>query len=183
MKMQFRLAAVAAILATGVFAAPLVAQESRSAPLAAELSRVLAARHLDNVAARDPDEDGRFVAALYAPGPALLVVSARYPVPAAYEVALAQKQYAKAYADLNTTSIADGKLFIQDLGADGLLPQPRESGTFDIVYERVVKQTMFNGDWATQGLRKDDYDKYYRSTDARYARMLSLLLAELEKNR
>jgi ABC-type amino acid transport substrate-binding protein len=176
-----RLAAVAAALAAGMLAAPLGAQESRSAPQAAELARLLAARQVQYIAARDPDDEGRYVVAMYAPGPALLVLSAQYPVPAAFEATLAQGDCAKAYADLNGAGVADSKLFVHDIGANGLFAQARESGAFDIVYERVVKPTMFDGDWKAQGLREEDYQASYRAIDAKYARMLSLLLAELKK--
>ena len=164
-----------------MLAATLGAQESRSAPQAAELARLLAAGHIQHIAARDPDEAGRYVVAMYAPGPSLMVLSAQYPVPAAFDLVLAQRQFANAYADLNGAGVANSKLFVHDVGANGLFAQPRENGAFDIVYERVVKPTIFDGDWKAQGLREEDYQSTYRAVDAKYARMLSLLLAELKK--
>ena len=56
------------------------AQESQSAPLATELSEVMAAGQLGAIAAKDASDEGRYVAALGFPGQ-LLVVSARYEVP------------------------------------------------------------------------------------------------------
>ena len=56
------------------------AQESQSAPLAAELSEVMTAGQLDAIAVKDGSDEGRYIAALAFPGQ-LLVVSAQYEVP------------------------------------------------------------------------------------------------------
>jgi hypothetical protein len=108
-------------------------------------------------------------------------VSARYSVPAVLEEFLAQKKYVDVYTELNGGSTADTRLFIQDLGADGLLAEPRDDGRFDIVYEHVVKQTAFDGDWKKHGLREDQYRSAFLRMDTQYARMLSLLIAELKR--
>ena len=63
-------------------AAPTVAQQSASMPLAKELGTLLDQKKLDSVAARMPGDGNRFVAALYYPNSQLLVVSASYSVPA-----------------------------------------------------------------------------------------------------
>jgi len=56
---------------TAVLSVPLVsgasAQETKSAALARQLAAVLAAAKLDSVAAKDPDQPDRYVAALYLP--------------------------------------------------------------------------------------------------------------------
>jgi hypothetical protein len=170
----------AATILVGLFSNPVGAQEAKSPALAAQLRQLLDERHLTVVAAKDVDE-GRFVAASYMANVQVLAVSARYSVPALLEGFLAQKKYGDVYGELNGGSTANTRLFIQDLGADGLLPEPRGQGGYDIVYEHVVKQTAFDGNWKKQGLREDQYRAAFVKMDAQYARMLSLLIAELKR--
>ena len=95
-------------------------QESQSADAAATLTRVLHERKLDAVAARDPAQPDRFVAALYFPGSQLLVISSVHPVPALLDERLAQQQYRDVYTDLHGSGVREGRVFITDLHANGL---------------------------------------------------------------
>ncbi len=154
----FRRAAVVAALAAVAVAGPARAQESESAPLAAELAELLGAAQLGAIAAKDSADDDRFVAALSFPG-SLLVVSARYEVPLYVEQKIADRQYREVYIDLNAASIPQTKVLITDTGADGLTA---DDDSADMV------------DTGSGPARYDGGG----DADAQYARMLRALIAE-----
>ena len=113
-----RLAGVAAVtvLIVGALAE---AQESASAPAAQQLAAALDSAELDSIAAKDPQGEDRYVAALFFPG-RLLVVSARYEAPVYLDDKIVLRNYRDVYIDLNSASIAGTKILITDGGADGL---------------------------------------------------------------
>ena len=156
------------------------AQESKSAPLAKLLAAALDAGKLDSIAAKDPADSDRFVAALYFPGTQLLVISAKYSVPQLLSDRLGKKEYRDVYMDLNGASVADSKIFIEDPGADGLKARREDNQAFDQV-EMSGKRTMFDGDWKKQKLSEQDYMKAFSTADERYAQLLAALLAEVKK--
>jgi len=145
----------------------------QSPALARQLVQALGSAKLDAIAAPDPASPGHYVAALVFPGTQLLVVSASYPVAGALDPAVAAHQYRDVYSALQQASISDGKLFIQDLGCDGL----GGSDDVDVVYENGKTQTVFNGDWKGQKLSRAAYEERLSSIDVRYAHLLSTLLA------
>jgi len=172
-------ARVAAAVVAVSIAVPALAQESKSAPLAKQLTAALEAGKLDCIAAKDPSAPDIFVAALYFPG-SLLVVSGKYSVPQLLNDRLLKKEYRDVYMDLNGAATADSKIFIQDPGADGLRAKREENQAFDIV-EISGKQIMFNSDWKSQKLSEQDYMKTFGDADERYAKMLTALLAQVKK--
>lgn len=155
-------------------------QESKSAPLVKQLAAALDAAKLDSVAARDPASQDTFFAVLYFPGVQLLAVSAKYSVPAALGVKVAQKDYKNVYIDLNSASAVESKVLIEDMGADGLQPTHEENKPFDSV-TTGAKQTIFDGEWKKQKLSEDDYKKAFSAADDKYAQMLTALIAQLKK--
>jgi hypothetical protein len=169
---------VAAVVAVSI-AVPALAQESKSAALAKQLTAALDAGKLDCIAAKDPGAPDIFVAALYFPG-SLLVVSGKYTVPQLLNDRLLKKEYRDVYMDLNGAATADTKVFIQDPGADGLRAKREENQAFDIV-EIAGKQTMFNSDWKGQKISEQDYMKVFSDADDRYAKILTALLAQVKK--
>ena len=154
----FRQVAVVVALAGVVVAGQARAQESESAPLAAELAELLTAAGLGAIAARDTADEDRFVAALSFPG-SLLVVSARYEVPLYVEQKIADAQYREVYIDLNAASIPQTKVLITDTGADGL---SSDEDSADMV-DTGSGPARYDGD---------------ADADAQYARMLRALIAE-----
>jgi hypothetical protein len=173
----------AGALAAGLIvslAAPALAQESKSASLAKQLAAALDAGKLDSIAARDPVASDVFMAALYFSGAQLLVISGKYSVPQLLSDRLGRKEYRDVYMDLNGVAAADGKVFIQDPGADGLRAKRDENQPFDIV-EIGGKQTMFNSDWKAQKLSEQEYMKVFGDADDRYAKILTALLAQVKK--
>jgi hypothetical protein len=170
--------AAAALVALSI-AAPALAQDSKSGPLARQLAAALEAGKMDCIAAKDPSTPDVFVAALYFPG-SLLVVSGKYTVPQLLTDRVTKKEYRDVYMDLNGTATPDTKVFIQDGGADGLKAKRDENQAFDIV-EISGKQTMFNSDWKAQKLSEQDYMKVFGDADERYAKILTALLAQVKK--
>jgi hypothetical protein len=168
-----------AVVAAAVCVPATAQAASESQAAAKTLTDELGRRGITVVAAKDPNAEAVFVAATYIPGVELLVVSARSTAPAYLDQLLAWKQFDQVYASLNGASLPDGKLFIQDMRADGLTPSREDGGTFDIVYQDVTKTTMFDGNWKKQNLSEAEYRSRFAQVDGRYAKVLSLLLAQL----
>jgi hypothetical protein len=166
-----------AALVALALAAPAAAQDSKSAPLAKQLSAALDAGKLDSVAARDPNAPDVFHAALYFPGMQLLVVSGRYSAPQLLTTRLANREYRDVYLDLN--GAATEKTFIEDPGSDGLKAKRDNNQPFDQA-EVAGKRTMFDGEWKAQKLSEQDYMKAFAAADERYAQILAALLAQLK---
>ena len=165
--------AVVATLATPVTAA----EEARSAPVVAQLSKLMAERQLDALAAKDPRNPGGFVAALFFPGVQLLLVSAQYPVASELDAQLAQRNYRDVYAALQQPTTAASRVFFLDLGCDGL----KDGGdNVDVMYEKGATQTLFDGNWKKQGLSQSAYVEKLQQSDARYTELLGVLLEALK---
>ena len=93
---------------------------------------------------------------------------------------LSKKEYRDVYIDLNSASVPESKVFIDDLGADGLKAERNENQPFD-TFEEGAKRVAFDSDWKKQKLTKEDYMKTFASSDERYSRFLTALLAQLKK--
>jgi hypothetical protein len=169
-------ALVAAVLLA--IAASARAQDSKSAALAKQLAAALDAAKLDSIAAKDPTVADGFVAALYFPGAELLVVSARYSAPQLLVDRLARKEFRDVYVDLNSASIPESKILIEDLACDGLHAK-RDNAGIDS-YNAGGKQTTFDGDWKKQKMSEQDYMKTFSAADERYAQVLAALIAQLK---
>jgi hypothetical protein len=156
-----------------------VAQESKSATLASELAKLLDSRKLDSIAARGaaPDE---YVGCLYFPGSQLLVVGAKYSSPERMQQLLAAKNYRDVYIDLNSASVPQTKVFVSDLGANGLRFDRQGGQPWDTV-DVGGKSYSFDGDWGKAKISRDEYTKAYQTTDDQYTKMLEALVAELKK--
>lgn len=154
------------------------AQESRSATVASELTRLLDQAKLDSIAAKHAVA-GQYVSALYIAGSQLLVVSARYSQPARMDYLLNEKKYQEIYQDLNSASEQQSKVFVMDLGANGLRfkLEKNELDTADVSGKSVV----FDGDWGKAKISEAEYRKTFEATDAQYTQMLQALVAALKK--
>jgi hypothetical protein len=173
-----RIVAILAVLILSTTAGAASADDtpSRSTALASELTGLLAAAGLDAVAAADPDNPDRFVAALAAPGVQLLVVDAKAPAPAIVSQRLAARQFRDIYSELQQRDATDGRIFVYDMGADGLKNQGG-----DVLYESGAVSTIFNGEPGLQKLSESVYRQRLAETDQRYSRMLALLIDVLKR--
>lgn len=160
---------------------PAVAQQSKSAALAVELVKLLDAQKLDSIAARHGDDANEFVGALYFPGTQLLVVNAKFSAPDRITYHLLQRNYRDAYIELNGTSEKDSKIFISDLGANGLAFRRRPNQPFDTV-EISGRSVSFDGEWGRAKISEADYTKTFQTTDEQYTEMLQTLIAVLKKS-
>lgn len=172
---------VVAFLAALAMAIPAASQDlvSTSAQPAATLVKLMTDKGLDAIAAPDPQDPGRFVAALCFPGTQLLVVSARYPAPKQMDAQLKKHDYQGVYMELQGGATEKGRFFVQDMQADGLKPKAEHGGAVDIVYENGVKLAAFDGDYKAQQMTEAAYDSAFQEADRRYAHMLSALAAAL----
>jgi hypothetical protein len=175
---RLRAVVVAAMLVCG--AVPALAQEPKSGALAAELAKLLDQMKVDSVAARHPGAPDQYVGALYFPGSQLLVVTARYQVPELLNTKLASKNYKDVYIDLNSASMPNTKVFVSDLGCDGLRPKREDNHPYDTI-EMAGKNWNFDGDWKKLKVSEDEYMKGYQEAEAEYMKMLQALLNELKK--
>ena len=169
-------ASVVALLFSGIA----WAQDSESSRLAKQLALALEAAKAESIAARDPTRHGTYIAALYFSGTELLVVSAQYAVPMLLDQKLVKKEYREIYLDLNGAAVPGTKVFIEDLGADGLKVRPDEHKPADS-YEAEGKRTAFTGDWKAQKLSENAYHQAFATAESDYRRMLTALLDQLTK--
>ena len=176
----YRLRSVLVVAALVLASSPVFAQESKSAALAAELAKLLDASKADSVAARHPGAPDQYVGALYFPGSQLLVVTARYQAPELLNTKLASKAYRDIYIDLNSASVANTKVFVSDLGCNGLKARRNDNEPYDTI-EMSGKNWNFDGDWKRAKLSEDEYMKSYQQAEGEYVKMLQALLTALRK--
>jgi hypothetical protein len=132
---------------------------------------------MESLATEDPSQPGQIVAVLHIPKVQLLLIAGRCASVDTLRARLATKAFRDAYTDLYSCATPDSRLFIHDMGADGLTPdRPRDGAPFDIVYEHGTRQTRFDGDPKAQRLTDDDYHRRFSAIDAEYARLVLLLL-------
>jgi hypothetical protein len=155
---------------------PLSAQDSKSAAVAGELTQLLDKMKLDAVAAKHGTD--QYVAALYFQGSQLLVVGAKYSTPDRLNYLIGQKQYRDVYADLSSASEQSTKIFVMDLGANGLKFKRENDEPFDTV-DSSGGSVAFNGERGK--LSEDDYRKVFTTSDEQYTSMLQALIAALKK--
>ena len=168
------------LILLGSVAAGAMAQDSKSAALAKELAALLDQGKLDAIAAREPASQDSYVAALYFADSQLLVVSARYAVPVLLNEQLTKKNYRDIYIDLNSACVSGTRTLVVDLMAEGLKARHAEGQAFDTV-ESPKRRVVFDGDWKTQKLTEDEYNKAFTEADEAYAKLLAALIAQAKK--
>jgi hypothetical protein len=151
---------------------------SKSAALASELVTMLDQMKLEAVAANRGAAD-EYVGALYLPGSQLLVISAKSSVPDRMKYLLIEKSYKDLYLELNGTIHQDSKVFITDMGINGLLFKPARNQPADAV-DAKGKATTFDGEWRKAKLSEADYTKAYQDHDEAYSDMLRALIGTLK---
>lgn len=176
----YRLRGVLAAMALVLAGSPALAQEPRSAALASELTRLLDQMKVDSVAAHHPGAPDQYVGALYFPGSQLLVVTARYQVPELLNTKLASKSYRDVYIDLNSASVPSTKVFVSDLGCNGLKAKRSDNEPYDTI-EMSGKNWNFDGDWKKAKVSEEEYMSSYKQAEEQYIKMLQALLTELRK--
>ena len=138
-----------------------------------QLAAAMAERQIQAVAAKDPADPTRYVAAMLYPGVQLLLITARTDATAYMDAQLAAQEYTNVYTALHQ-GVPESKLFVQDMGCDGL--RGTDGQTVDVVYERGVDQRILNGDAKAAGVSRGEYAQLVNSLDERYTKLVSLLL-------
>ena len=154
------------------------AQDSKSAPLAAELCKLLEDQKMDSIAAQQAA--GEYVGALYFSGAQLLVVRGKFPGAARMNDLLTKKDFKEVYMDLSSATDTQSRAFIMDLGANGLRFKRENDQPFDTV-DVGGKTYRFDGEWSKAKISEDEYRKTYTQSDEDYAHMLQALIAVLKK--
>jgi hypothetical protein len=167
-------AGVAAAVFTTVPVAA-AAQESKSAPLARQLSQALDAAKLTAIGAPDPATGG-FVAALYIPGTQLLIVGGKFQVADIGDHRIAKKEFRELDMDLMGASVAGSRQFATDVSCDGFIFKPAADAPAD-TWEHDNKTYVFEGHKKAK-LSEEQYGKAYSAADAQYAHILEMLLAQ-----
>ena len=179
--------ATALLLLTGLApasAAP-AQQASGTATPVKELATLLAAKSPGAgprfIAAEDPTDKSRFVAAMLLPDLQLLVVAAAYETPVLLRERVLTGKYRDAYQDLQAASIPDGKVVIEDVRADGLVIKPGKGQAAD--QATIADKTVaFDGQWRKARLKEDEYTAAFADAEQRYERLLGLLIAQARAN-
>lgn len=171
---------VCALVLSALVCSPAVslAQESKSAALAAELCKLLDENKLDSIAAKESDD--QYVGALYFAGSQLLVVRGRFATRARMAHLLETRDFKEAYMDLSGASDQQSRAFIMDLGANGLRYKREKNQPFDAA-DVGGKSYRFDGEWIKAKITEAEYKKTFTATDEEYAHMLQSLIAALKK--
>jgi len=154
------------------------AQAPHSTQRATELDSLLTARNLDAIAAADPQQPDRCVAALSYPKPELLVVDAVYPASALLPQEIGDAKYRDAYLALQQSGAPEGRRFFLDVGCDGL---HGSSDAVDVLYEGATKRILFDGQPEKHKLTKKAHETEFAAAEAAYSRLLTVLINQLKQ--
>ena len=148
--------------------------------IAAEVAAQFNDRKLNALAVEDPNDDGRFVAAIFVDGH-VLAVSAVHPEPALLRQKIAGGRHRTVYSLLSTSGNRRGRLFVGDFGTPGLTAKRDSSGSCDITWRDAAHEVMFDGHWRAQELSEAEYHRRFATDDEEYEAMLRLLIAALPR--
>jgi hypothetical protein len=125
---------------------PAMAQQppSTSAAVTAELVKLLNERKLDAAAGRLGKDE--FVGAMYFPGSQIVVLSSKTTVPDRMTYLLLQKSYKDLYVELNGSVDRQSRMFVSDLGANGLKFRREKNEPPDTVESGNASLTL-DGEW------------------------------------
>ncbi len=183
-QMAIRVAA-ALLVSTLSLAAPVSAQPAAGTAAAVkELSTLLAppggAAGPRFIAAEDPADPARFVAAMILPDLQVLLVSAGYSAPVLLRERVLTRKYRDAYQDLQAASQPDGKIVIEDLLANGLAMKPLKGQAADAA-TIDGKTVTFDGQWRKAKLKEEEYSAAYATAEKEYTRLLGLLVTQAKR--
>lgn len=177
----------AALLLVGLAHASVASAQAPSVTAAPvkELASLLAAKATGAgprfIAAEDPADPSRFVAAMLLPDLQLLLVSAAYRAPVLLRERVLTRKYQDAYQDLQAASVPEGKVVIEDLLANGIAIKPAKGQGPDVA--TVGGRTVtFDGLWRKAKIAETDYNSAFTTAEQQYTRLLGLLIAQAKAN-
>jgi hypothetical protein len=130
------------------------------------------------IAARDPSDQQRVIAAMRF-GRRQLTVVAGLPDGPTLARPLRERQYADVYRALTNGPIPREGYVLHDLNGLGLREQRNVGEAFDMFHPSDDVQVAFDGDWQAQHLTREAYCSAFRRAEARYSKDLSVLLSEV----
>lgn len=149
--------------------------EPKSAALAKQLVAAMAARQIEAMAAVDPADPTRIIAALSFPGVQLLVMSSEHKALDYLKLQIEKRQFRDVYDSLQYGPPAS-RLFFHDIGCDGFVP-----GEYvDLFYEGATTRTMFDGNFMAQSLTELEYAAKRRTAEEKYVHSLTVLLEAIK---
>jgi hypothetical protein len=151
---------------------------STSASATAELVKLLTERKLDAAAGRLGKDE--FVGAMYFPGSQIVVLSSRTSVPDRMTYLLLQKSYKDLYIELNGSVDRESRMFVFDLGADGLKFRRDKNQAPDTVEAGGATLTL-DGEWRKAKISEVEYTKQFQAHDQRYRLMVEAMIAALKE--
>ena len=149
--------------------------EPKSAVLAKQLVAAMAARQIESMAAVDPAEPNRIIAALSFPGVQLLVMSSEHKSADYLKLQIQKRQFRDVYDSLQH-GVPASRLFFHDIGCDGFVP-----GEFiDLFYEGASKRTVFDGNFMAQSMTELEYAAQRKIAEEKYVHSLTALLEAIK---
>ena len=104
-------------------------------------------------------------------------MSAQYSAPALLVDKIKLGDFRGVYMDLHAAATTGTKIFVQDMGPDGLFSKSDNGDS----WEEAGKTTTFDGQWKKSKSTEAEYTKTLSDADERYAKMLSLLLTQVKQ--
>jgi hypothetical protein len=153
----------------GLSAAPAAIPESST--LVKQLVTAMSALKLEAIAAKDPADPSRIIAALAFPDVQLLVMSSQHKSLDYLHLQLGKREFREVYRALQQ-GVPASRIFFHDIGCDGLV----SSDYVDIFYEGPTQRTIFDGHWEAQSLTEAEYLEKRKEAEEKYAHALSVLL-------
>lgn len=133
------------------------------------------------MAAADPTDANRFVAAMLIPGIQLVIVAADYKVPVLLRERLLTGKYQDAYIDLSTATDEGSRLTLEDIQADGLAFKPPKGVASGDLIVRDGEELRLDGQWRKKRMKEDAYRAAYDEARADYVRIVGLLLDQAKQ--
>jgi hypothetical protein len=133
------------------------------------------------MAAADPADADRFVAAMLIPGVQLVIVSADYKVPVLLRERLLTGKFQDAYIDLSTATDEVSRLTIEDIQADGLAFKPPKGVASGDLIMRDGEELRLDGQWRKKRMKEEEYRAAFDESRADYVRIVGLLLAQAKQ--
>ena len=146
--------------------------------LAERLVTALAQRGISWIAARDPSDSHRVVAAMRFGRGQLTVVAGVTEAPQV-TAWLREQQYESVYRVLSAAPSPRAGYILHDLNGLGLRPGRQVGEAFDMYNPSGGRQVSFDGDWASQQLSEAEYCMAFEHAEAAYRRALTLLFSAL----
>ena len=169
---------ISAITAAAWLLGTIACGAGSTSELAGRLVSGLERHGQQTMAARDPADERRVIAAMRFGRGQLTVVAG---VPGDPDVAgwLRERRYGDVYRTLTGVPVPDEGYVLHDLNGLGLRAERKVGEAFDMFEPSGGVQVAFDGAWQTQHLSEEEYCRAFERADATYAEALTVLLSAM----